>query len=109
MWIDLPFTGGGGGAGCGFGSAYARLPSGDPIEITVTTPDGATFRVTVNGTAYSETDGTLFLVRTRGPNVEVRQVARDLSGLPADEGTWRQVAKDEPEVKQLIAEAEKKK
>lgn len=56
-----------------------------------------------------ETDGSLFLVRTRGPNTEVRQVGRDLSGLSATDDTWRDLSKDEPAVREFVGETEMKK
>ena len=56
------------------------------------TRDGQTGTVTINGAEYEPAAGRVFLISTRGGQVQVRQLPRDLSEVQAEqEGflAWR--------------------
>lgn len=108
VWTDIPLNSSGAGAGCGFGSASVDM-DGRIVELFVMTKDGLTFQINVNGTIYSDVGGTLFLVRTQGPDPGVRRLSRDLHGLAPTEDTWRQIAKDDADVMEFMSQVEGKK
>jgi len=91
-----------------FGSSVEGLFSsadGSRIEWKWKAPKekGEDFRI--NGTPYDLANGTLFLVSTKGGQVQVMQLDVDLSKVQSDRQGFEAFAKNQPKVAQFIAEA----
>jgi hypothetical protein len=69
------------------------------------TRDGRTGAVTINGAKYDPAAGRVFLVSTRGGQVQVRQVPRDLSGLQAEQEGFLALVDSDPEIARFVAAA----
>jgi hypothetical protein len=80
-------------------SADGRL-----VEWRGETSDGKTGVVTINETQYDLAEGSLFLVSTVGRKARVRQLKRDWLGLRQGGEGLKSLAKEDPEVKQFIAD-----
>jgi hypothetical protein len=64
------------------------MAGGQPLfDWEIETPDGQTARFRIDGTAYDLSQGTVFLVRSEGRQIEVEQLQRDLSSTQPDPET----------------------
>jgi hypothetical protein len=69
------------------------------------TRNGKAGTLTINGTKYDTAAGRVFLISTRGGQVDVRQIFRDLSGLEADRTSFLALADGDSEVARFVAAA----
>ncbi len=83
-------------------SGQAESPDGRSYSYQVETEDGITARFTIDGKAFDLSQGTLFLVKTRGAETNVRQLSRDLSEVPFTNEALREMAQSDPDVAALI-------
>lgn len=83
-----------------------RRDDGTGYEWRLTTTDGRSAELTVNGTAYDLTKGSLFVVELDGEKAIVQQIDRDLSGLNVEVGECTEFVKSFPEVEPLISNEE---
>lgn len=66
---------------------------------------GKVGQVTIEGAEFDPAAGTLFLVSTKGGQIQTRQLKRDWSGLRPDEASFAKVAKEDPHIVRFVAEA----
>lgn len=87
VWVDAPGSTLGNPSGGDRPGEIARggevLAAGHRITYALRATGVDAGEATINGQVYDLARGGLFLVRTRGGVVEVRQLKRDLSGLAA--------------------------
>jgi len=69
------------------------------------TRDGRTGPVTVNEVRYDPAAGRVFLVWTRGRRVEVRQLPRDPTDVPAEAAGFSAFADTDPDIARFVAAA----
>ncbi len=89
-------------------SGQAESPDGRSYSYQVETEDGVTAKFTIDGREFDLSQGTLFLVKTRGSETVVQQISRDLpeiSSTDADEA-FREMAHSDPDVAALISNGE---
>ena len=86
-----------------------KAPDGQKVEWQCETADGKTGKMIINGSSYELSNGSLFLVSTRGGKVEVRQVQRDLLKVKPDQESVEKLVKDEADVGSFFAEKAKPK
>jgi hypothetical protein len=79
------------------------------VEWRAETADGKTGVIAINKTEYDLADGRLFLVSTVGGKPQVRQLKRDSFGSQQGGEGLRILAKDDPEVRQFVADSAGKK
>jgi hypothetical protein len=72
------------------------------VAWTWLTPDNAGGRFTLNGADYDLAGGRLFLVSTKGREVRVRQLQRDLSKVRPE--SLQLFADSDPDVTRFIAQ-----
>ena len=86
---------------------FRETASRDGCQVTWewATRDGRTGTVTINGAKYDPAAGRVFLVSTRGGQVQVRQVLRDLSEVQAEQESFLDLADSDPEIAQFVAAA----
>jgi len=64
------------------------IAGGQPLfDWEIETPDGRTARFRIDGTVYDVSQGSVFLVRSEGRQIEVEQLQRDLSSTQPDAET----------------------
>jgi hypothetical protein len=68
----------------------------------IDTRDGKSADFKLNGTEYDPTQVALFVVKTKGDQVEVHQLSRDLSAVPLDADGCREALEKDAEVRQLL-------
>src|SRR5579884_3115406 len=69
------------------------------------TRDGQTGTVTINGAEYEPAAGRVFLISTRGGQVQVRQLPRDLSEVQAEQEGFLALADSDPEIARFVVAA----
>jgi hypothetical protein len=69
------------------------------------TADGKTGTMKINGKVYELGDGPLFLIATRGAEVRVRQLARDLSAVRPEKESLEEFLRHDPDIGPFFAEA----
>lgn len=87
-------------------SGQAESPDGRSYSYQVETEDGITARFTIDGKAFDLSQGTLFLVKTRGAEASVQQLSRDISELSFTNEAFRKMAQSDPDVAALIGNGE---
>ncbi len=87
-------------------SGQAESPDGRNYSYQVETEDGVTARFTIDGKEFDLSQGTLFLVKTRGADTVVQQLSRDISGISSTDAAFRKMAQSDPDVAALISSAE---
>jgi hypothetical protein len=80
-------------------------PEGPRTEWRCRTSDGRTGTIRIGGGHYDLARGALFLVATRGGEIRVSQIDRDLSGLQAGREGLEVLARDVPEITRFVAKA----
>jgi len=111
VWSDAQFYQGGGLSDNGelltvHERATHSLFDGTYLEWDLSTRDGRSGQVTINGVTYELSDGCLFLVSTKGGVIRVVQLGRDwIQEYPAEEAAKR-LAKSDTEVIRFIAAAD---
>lgn len=87
--------------------AYAETSGGRQIKLQMETQDGKTGTLRLNDQAYDLSDGTLFLVRSPGDDlqVQVQQIERDLSGISPTTESVEAFASNDPDIQAFIEEA----
>ncbi len=86
---------------------FRETASRDGCQVTWewATRDGRTGAVSINGTSYDPAAGRVFLISTRGGQVQVRQVPRDPSSVPAEQEGFLVLADSDPEIARFVAAA----
>lgn len=92
IWHDAAevalLTGSDGAAETARWLAGRAIAEGQPLfDWEIETADGRTARFRIDGTAYDLSQGTVFLVRSKGRQIEVEQLQRDLSSTQPDAET----------------------
>jgi hypothetical protein len=77
---------------------------GRKVEWQCETADGKTGQMSINGSAYDLGKGPLVLVSTRGGQVQVRQVQRDLGHVKPDSDSLERLLRDDPDVGAFLAQ-----
>jgi hypothetical protein len=103
IWHDVSGSAWAHSAGSTESSVYAEQGSaqsadGRSFEWEVWTEDGRTGQVRIDDASYDLSEGTLFIVSTRGGTTEARQLARDLSGVPLDNEGILAFAESDPDL-----------
>ena len=116
VWCDIDFSVPGSAAGVPIhpprqerGLLYNSIRSADGryVEWTVDAKNGEPKDATINGKEYQLDEGTLFLVRTHH-GTRVTQLHVDLKNeSPFSRKTWDRLAKENPEIRKFMAEADK--
>ncbi len=87
-------------------SGQAESPDGRSYSYQVETEDGVTARFTIDRKEFDLSQGTLFLVKTRGTETSVQQLSRDLSEVSFTNEAFREMARSDPDVAALISNGE---
>jgi hypothetical protein len=87
-------------------SGQAESPDGRSYSYQVETEDGLTARFSIDGKEFDLSQGTLFLVKTRGGETGVQQLSRDLSEVSFDNQAFWEFAASDPDVAELISYGE---
>jgi hypothetical protein len=103
IWHDVSGSAWAHSAGSTEGSVYAEQGSaqsadGRGFAWEVQTKDGKTGQVRIDDASYELSEGTLFIVTTKGGTTEARQLVRDLSGLPLDNEGILAFAESDPDL-----------
>jgi hypothetical protein len=64
--------------------------------------EGWDVKVRLNGKEYGASKGAVFLVKTEGGKTEVKQLARDLSGLQADPKSIEDFARKDAAISKFV-------
>jgi hypothetical protein len=112
IWHDLSF----GTEGCSSSGSTeddlfrlecnAETLDGRQFEWLVHTMDGVTAEMWIDGRSIDLSQGNMFLISTRGGEVEIVQLARDLSGLTAGNASIEAMADNDPDVAAFISQVE---
>ncbi len=92
-------------------SGQAESPDGRSYYYQVESEDGISGRFTIDGKEFDLSQGTLFLVKTRGGETRVQQLSRDLLEVSFDEVSFNNeafwgFAASDPDVAELISHGE---
>jgi hypothetical protein len=109
IWHDLSGEGTGHSAGFAAGRLYiergsARAADGRSLAWEVQTRDGTMGEMQIGGGRYGLEAGNLFLITTRGGTTAVRQLHRDLSGVPLDQEGILAFARSDPDLAAFLDE-----
>jgi hypothetical protein len=82
-----------------------ELPKGRKDELRVKTPDGKTGSLVHGEQSYDLTQGPVFVLLPggAGEKLQVLQLRRDLSGVPADVGSVARLLRDDQEIGRIFA------
>jgi hypothetical protein len=75
-----------------------KAPDGQKVEWQCETTDGKTGKMVINSSSYELAKGTLFLISTRGGNVEVGQFQRDLLKVKPDQESLEKLLKGDADI-----------
>jgi len=108
IWSDLPDKAGSSSEGGLFGSTaegFFSSADGRRVDWKWKAPreKGGDFQI--NGTPHDLANGTLFLVSTKGGQIQVTQLEVDLSKVHSDKQGFEAFANAQPKVAKFIAEA----
>jgi hypothetical protein len=84
---------------------YASASDGRRVDWRLETADGQTATFSIDGEPYDLSQGPLFLVRTKGGDVRVEQLERDLTALRPTNESCEAFAKVDPDVTRFVYEA----
>jgi len=87
-------------------SGQAESPDGRSYSYQVETENGVTARFTIDGKEFDLSQGTIFLVKTKGAETSVQQLSRDLSEVSFADEAFREMAQSDPDVAALISNGE---
>lgn len=110
LWSDLPNGGGGDvstnmhGITC---SGRLRGHEGMAIDYKYVSEDGAQGTANVDGRTYDLTKGNLFLVATEGKMFRIKQLVRDLTGIPFTPPGLQDWAMRDDEIKQFFVDLQR--
>ncbi len=107
IWHDITGSAEAHGAGSTEDPVYvvrgsARSADGRSFEWELQTTDGKTGQVRIGGTSYDLAAGSLFIVTTSRGTTDVRQLDRDLSGVPSDHDGILAFAEKDPDLASLM-------
>jgi hypothetical protein len=110
MWFDLAEAVSGEGSGSTSDPVYeaagfASASDGRRVDWRLETVDGKTAIFSIDGEPYDLSQGPLFLVRTKGGDVRVGQLERDLTALRPTNESCEAFAKVDPDVTRFVHEA----
>jgi len=109
IWSDITENVGSGGAGSTSDpihrqEGYASASDGRRVDWLLETTDGKTATLLINDQQYDLSKGALFLIKTRGERIQVRQLNSDLSALEPTNESCETFAKTDPDVSGFIGE-----
>jgi hypothetical protein len=111
IWSDLTDKSGSSSEGSLFGSSaegFFSSADGRRVDWTWKAPKEKGGDFQINGMAHDLANGTLFLVSTKGGQVQVTQLDVDLSKVQSDKQGFEAFANTQPKVAKFIAEAGRK-
>ncbi len=84
----------------------STVSAGDPdsggYKCLLETKDGISAICRINGKEYDLANGTLFVIKSKGEQVEVRQLKRDLTKIPFDAADCRAPIGQDAEIRKLL-------
>src|SRR5262249_61656286 len=83
--------------------AWLRTKDGRTVDWWCQTSDGMTGQVRINGQQFNLEDGALFLVSTRGGQVQIEQHKRYLLEMAPEDKNLKRFTKEDPEVKRFLS------
>jgi hypothetical protein len=86
----------------------ASRDNGPQVSWEWVTRNGQSGTITINGVKYDAAAGRVFLISTRGGQVHVRQILRDLSAIQAERASFLALAAGDPEIARFVAAASEK-
>lgn len=110
IWFDVAGEVSGSGSGSTSDPVYrvagrASASDGRRIDWRVETADGRTATFSIDGRSYDLSKGVLFLVRTKGGDLQVQQLDRDLSAVGPTNESCEAFAETDPDISRFIREA----
>jgi hypothetical protein len=80
----------------------ATSPDTGGYECQIETTDGKSAVCRINGNDYDLSEGTLFVVKAQGEQVEVHQLKRELTTIPFDAENCREPIQRDAEIRKLL-------
>jgi len=81
----------------------AKSEDGSRYDWELTTKDGRTANLEINGTKYDLSEGTLFAIQVEGKQVTVHQLENDISQLANQTEDCSKFLRDNPDIVQRIS------
>jgi hypothetical protein len=88
-------------------NGYKSAPDGRRFEWRLTTTDGQTVQCFLDGKEYDLSQGTLFLVKTKGGKTEIEQLKQDLTAVQPDAESCKEFAEKDPAVSKFLGQGDK--
>jgi hypothetical protein len=109
VWADVPdaYCSGGADAKHATYSAFFQPRGGGRVSWEAETTNGSDVSLTLNHAKYDLAAGRLFLLTTKAGQPQVRQLKRDLSQLRPETANFEKLAREDADLAQFIAAAEK--
>ena len=80
----------------------AGFPDAGGYKCQIETKDGKLANCRINGNEYDLSNGTLFVIKDKGEQVEVHQLKRDLTKIPFDANNCRDPIQKDAEIRKLL-------
>ena len=80
----------------------AGPPDAGGYKCVLETKDGKLANCHINGKEYDLSNGTLFVIKDKGEQVEVHQLKRDLTKIPFDANDCRDPIQKDAEIRKLL-------
>ena len=77
-------------------------PDAGGYECRLETKDGKTAICRINGKEYDLSNGTLFVIKAKGEQVEVHQLKRDVATIPFDTNDCKEPIQTDAEIRKLL-------
>ncbi|MCO6043935.1 hypothetical protein NG895_08450 [Aeoliella sp. ICT_H6.2] len=96
-----------GGTGSTENPVYtATVAAGSPetggYKCVLETKDGKTAICRINGKGYDLSNGTLFVIKAKGEEIELHQLKRDLTTIPFDVKKCKEPIQKDAEIRELL-------
>ena len=82
---------------------------GRRVEYRCETDNGTVAKVTIDGTVYDSTKGSLFLISTQSEKTQVKQLVADVRNFPREAEAIKDYALGNPEIASFFKDAKNKK
>ncbi len=80
----------------------AGSPDTGGYKCQLETTDGKSADYRINGKEYDLTNGTLFVIKAKGKQIEVHQLKRDLTKIPFDAADCKGPIEKDAEIRKLL-------
>ena len=80
----------------------AGSPDAGGYKCQLETKDGKSANCRINGKEYDLSNGTLFVIRAKGDQIEVHQLKRDLTKIPFDAHDCKDPIETDSEIRKLL-------